>query len=101
MKNADKVRQLAVKLGYKIQKDFVFFSAEKFYDLMLLTVGKDSLSKEEIEFGRDNIKEKNPDFIKLINAKICVLNEVLANENLSQSAKEKLVKEKGKLEKYV
>lgn len=101
MKNTDKVRQLAVNMGYKIQKDFVFFSAEKFYDLMLLTVGKDVLSQEEIEFGRDNIKEKNPDFIKLINAKICVLNEVLANENLSQSAKEKLVKEKGKLEKYV
>ncbi len=99
MKNADKVRLCAVEKGYKIQKDFVFYSAEKFYDLMLLTVGKDSLSDDEIEFGRDNIKDKSIDFIKQINAKVCVINQVLANQNLSQSAKEKLVKEKEKLEK--
>lgn len=101
MKNADKVRLCAVKMGYKIQKDFVFYSADKFYDLMLLSVGKDELTQEEIEFGRDNIRTFNPDFIKFINAKISVINEVLTNQNLGQSTKEKLVNEKGKLEKYV
>ena len=101
MKNADKVRKCAVEMGYKLQSDFVFFSAEKFYDIMLLSVGKDSLTDEEIEFGRDNIKGKNPDFIKQLNAKICVINQVLANQNLSEETKEKLVKEKNKLEKYV
>ena len=101
MKNADKVRLCALEKGYKIQKDFVFYSAEKFYDLMLLHVGKDSLTEDEIEFGRDNIRGENPDFTKQINAKICVINEVLTNQNLSISAKEKLVKEREKLEKYV
>ena len=101
MKNADKVRKCVVKMGYKLQKDFVFFSADKFYDIMLLSVGKDSLTDEEIEFGRDNIKGNNPDFIKQLNAKICVINQVLANQNLSDETKEKLVKEKNKLEKYV
>ena len=101
MKNADKVRKCAVEMGYKLQSDFVFFSADKFYDIMLLCVGKDSLTDEEIEFGRDNIKGKNPDFIKQLNAKICVINQVLANQNLSEETKEKLVKEKYKLEKYV
>ena len=101
MKNSDKVRRLAIDMGFKLEKDFVFFSAEKFYDVMVLTVGKDCLTEEEIEFGRDNIREKAPDFIRQISAKICVINDVLANGNLSHSAKEKLVKEKGKLEKYV
>ena len=101
MKNADKVRKCAVEMGYKLQSDFVFFSADKFYDIMLLSVGKDTLTDEEIEFGRDNIKGKNPDFIKQLNAKICVINQVLANQNLSEETKEKLVKEKNKLEKYV
>ena len=101
MKNSDKVRRLAIDMGFKLEKDFVFFSAEKFYDVMVLTVGKDCLTEEEIEFGRDNVREKAPDFIRQINAKICVINDVLANGNLSHSAKEKLVKEKGKLEKYV
>ena len=101
MKNADKVRKCAIKMGYKLQKDFVFFSADKFYDIMLLSVGKDSLTDEEIEFGRDNIKEKNPDFIRQINSKISVINQVLANKSLSEETKERLVSEKGKLEKYV
>ena len=101
MKNADKVRKCAVEKGYKLQKDFVFFSADKFYDIMLLSVGKDSLTDEEIELGRDNIKGNNPDFIKYLNAKISVINQVLVNQNLSEETKEKLQAEKGKLEKYV
>ena len=101
MKNADKVRKCALKLGYKFEKDFVFYSAEKFYDLMLLKVGNDSLTEEEIEFGRDNIKDKRPDFVRQIKAKIGVINEVLLGQNLSESTKEKLVLEREKLEKYV
>lgn len=101
MKNADKVRKCAIKKGYKIQKDFVFESAGKFYDIMLLTEGKDSLTQEEIEFGRDNIKKNNPDFSRQIRAKIAVIEQVLSDKNLSEKAKEKLVFEKGKLEKYV
>ena len=101
MKNTDKVRVLAVKKGYKIQKDFVFFSSDKFYDILLLEQGKDALTQEEIEFGRDNIKQNNADFVRQIKEKISVIDKVLTNQELSQSAKEKLVKEKGKLEKYV
>ena len=55
MKNADKVRKCVQNLGYKIQKDFMFKSADKFYDLMLLTKGEENLTEEEIEFGRDNL----------------------------------------------
>ena len=99
MKNADKVRKCVVKLGYKIEKDFVFYSADKFYDIMLLSVGEDNLTQQEIEFGRDNILEKNPDFIRQIKSKIEVINGVLRGQTLSEGTKEKLIKEKEKLEK--
>ena len=47
MKNCDKVRLCAVKSGYNLKKDFTFKSAGKFYDLMLLVRGKDTLTDEE------------------------------------------------------
>lgn len=64
MKNVDKVRVEVVKLGYRIDKDFVFKTDGKFYDMLVLSLGEDSLTEEEILFGRTNIYEKSPAFLE-------------------------------------
>lgn len=101
MKNCDKVRLCAVKSGYKLQKDFTFKSAGKFYDLMLLVRGKDALTDEEIEFGRDNLTGQNQDFKELLLIKIARLNEYLKSEKLSSDDRNSMLSLKEKLEKYV
>lgn len=77
MKNCDKVRYLVVELGYRIEKDFLFKAGGKFYDLIVLVKGKDVLTKDEAEFGRDNLNNKNADFIEMIKNKIDKYEEYL------------------------
>lgn len=77
MKNCDKVRYFAVELGYRIVKDFLFKAGGKFYDLIVLEKGSDTLTAEEAEFGRDNLKEKNADFVEMIKFKIDKYKEYL------------------------
>lgn len=101
MKNTDKVRKLATVLGYKIERDYMFKSASKFYDFILLTKGKDSLTEQEIEFGRDNLKGDNLDFKEFISIKIQKINSYLTAKNLSLEDRQKMLKNKEKLEKYV
>ncbi len=101
MKNTDKVRLCLIDLGYKIEKDYVFKSANKFYDLMLVVKGKDTLTEQEIEFGRDNIKEKSQDFLEFIGQKLIRLDSILTSQALSDSDREKMLKLKEKLQKYV
>ncbi len=101
MKNCDKVRVFAVQKGYKIVKDLVFKSANKFYDLIVLKKGEDKLTSEEIEFGRDNIVNPTEDFKQMIAVKIQRLKGYLQGKNLSTSAKEEMQKSIEKLEKYV
>lgn len=60
-RNTEEVRQALCK-SYKTIKDFVIYD-KKFYDLMLLQWGEgERLSKEEILFGRTNLKEFSQDF---------------------------------------
>ena len=101
MKNSDKVRVLAVSLGYKIVSDRLFRSAGKYYDLIVLEKGADVLTSEEIEFGRDNIKTYNPDFVQMISIKIEKIKEYLKNTNLKEQTRVQLTGEMEKLIKYV
>ena len=101
MKNCDKVRICAVKAGYKVQRDFMFKSSGKFYDLLLLVKGKDSLNEEEIEFGRDNLVGENQDFKEFLSIKIARLDEYLKSEKLSTEDRNNMLLLKGKFEKYV
>ncbi len=101
MKNTDKVRLCLINLGYKIEKDYLFKSANKFYDLILAVKGKDALTEQEIEFGRDNIKNKSQDFLEFINQKINTLDSILKSPDLSELDRQKMLKLKEKLQKYV
>ena len=101
MKNADKVRTCAVKLGYKIERDYVFKSSKKFYDIMLLVKGQDQLSDEEIEFGRTNLLERPKAFIEMLEFKIDKLSQYINNEGLSSQAKKDILEQMEKLKKHV
>lgn len=101
MKNVDKVRVEARKAGYRIIKDYVFFTAGVFYDLIVLKKGEDTLSKEEIEFGRTNLKEKGQAFIERNKLKIDKLKTYLAEDNLAKETREQMLSEIKKLENYV
>lgn len=101
MKNTKKVRKTAVELGYKIQKDYTFFTGKIFYDLLLLVKGKDSLTDEEAEFGRTNLKEKPTAFTKQIKLRIKKLRDFLKGEKLKQGTKEQMQEEIQRLENYV
>ena len=101
MKNCDKARLCAVKAGYSVQKDFVFKSANKFYDLIVLVKGEDKLSQEEIEFGRTNLIEPNSAFIERLELEIEKLEKYSQKQGLSPDAKREMLYRMEKLRRYV
>lgn len=101
MKNTDLVRMAVVDKGYKIQKDFVFLSGGVFYDLLVLSRGKDCLTDEEVEFGRTNIKDRPNDFIKKIKWQKAKIQGYIDGGKLSDVDLTKMQNQIKKLEKYV
>ena len=101
MKNPEKVRVFMVQTGYKILKDFTFYSSEKYYDLLVLTKGNDLLTEEEIEFGRTNIIEKSQDFKRKISTKIQKLSSYIDSGRLSEKELSQMIEKREKLQKYV
>lgn len=101
MKNCDKVRLLVLKRGYRIKKDFVFKSSDKFYDLIVLEKGEDKLSNEEVLFGRTNIKERPSAFTQRLSIRINKILEYVSSGRLSDTSKAEMEKELEILKKYV
>lgn len=99
MKNCDKARFVAVKAGYKIISDRVFKSAGKFYDLIVLTKGKDFLTEEEAEFGRDNLENPSDDFKEMIAFRIEKLEGYAAKNDVKESVRKEMLAELEKLKK--
>lgn len=87
-KNTDKVRKILLDKGYKILKDFTFYSQGKFYDAISAEKGEDFYSPKELIFGRDNLSEKPDGFIRKIKFEIGVLEGVLEDEKASKLSKE-------------
>jgi tRNA (adenine22-N1)-methyltransferase len=77
MKNVDKLRVFLIEKGYKIEKDFLFKAESKFYNLIVATLGQDSLTQEEIIYGRDNLKNPTKDFLEFLKNKINKNKEIL------------------------
>ncbi len=101
MKNSEKVRALLILKGYKIIKDYTFYSDKKYYDLILATVGKDTLTEEEIYFGRTNLLEKPTAFIEKWQSKKEEIKRYLSEKTLKEESKKGLLLELERIEKYV
>ena len=79
-KNTDKVRKILLDKGYKILKDFTFYSQGKFYDAISAEKGEDFYSPKELIFGRDNLSEKPDGFIRKIKY-LCTMRVILNGEH--------------------
>ena len=101
MKNPEKVRTLCLKLGFLIEKDSLFKSAGKFYDLIVAKKGQGTLTEEEIEFGKDNVNNPNEDFKEKLTIEINKINNYLGAENISDKTKQELTARLEKYKKYV
>lgn len=101
MKNCDKVRRSLNQLGYMIEKDFVFFSAGKYYDLILAVKGKQVLTDEEIEFGKTNLLDRPSAFLQRNANRIEKLKKYLKNPSLSEENKKSMTEEIERLNNYV
>ena len=100
MKNCDKLRRFLVDNGYKINKDFVFFAEEKYYDLIVCEKGQDSLTKAEEEFGRTNLIERGEAFTNRIKKQIETLENRLTRVNLPKDTADKIQEEILRLKEY-
>lgn len=96
MKNLEKVRTFLVEKGYKIILDYVFYKNGKFYDLIKVEKGIDTLTQEEIEFGRTNLIEKGSAFTKRLKEDIKKLSDIKEGGKLG---KESLLKIQAKIER--
>lgn len=101
MKNVQDVRKLVIEQGYKVLVDKIFKSGKIFYNIISLEKGYDFLTSEEIEFGRDNLKNPTEDFIQFISGEIFKLKQILTKENLADEVKELIKGKIDSLEKYV
>jgi tRNA (adenine22-N1)-methyltransferase len=87
MKNVQEVRRFLTQNGYKIDSDEMFISQGKFYDLIVASVGEETLDDDQIEFGKTNLKLKQNDFILYVNLQIKKQQTYLKNEGISDDAK--------------
>ena len=98
MKNAEKVRQTVIDLGYKMIVDTTFKDV-KYYDLIVCEKGEETYSSYEIEFGRDNLKEKGDAFKEVVLKKIAVIE--IAIKTASEEEKQRLENLKKKYEEVI
>lgn len=73
MKNVDKVRKKLFELGYGITKDFIFFT-KRYYNFIVAKLGVEVLPYNDFEilFGRDNINNRQEDFINYLKREIAL-----------------------------
>ena len=101
MKNCDKVRVAVVNKGYRIEKDYCFSAEKKYYDLIVLTRGEDSLTEEEIEFGRTNILQRPRAFLERNKFFLDKYLSLANDPKLSEKDRESFIIKARKLQNYV
>lgn len=101
MKNCDKLRAFALKCGYAVERDYVFLDGGKYYDLIFLKKGKDSLTDREIKYGRDNIKNPTSAFIERLLHRRKVLSLVISKANVLEEAIKAAHEEIEEIDEYV
>ncbi len=101
MKNVDKVRLFLTATGYKINKDFCFEDGGKFYDLLVIDKGEQTLTDEQILLGKTNLEEKSADFLERNRQEIKRIDKILSTGKIDFETQKKLQKKQEVLKKYV
>ena len=92
-KNAQIVRELLLKKGYYLKRDFTFLAGSKFYDAVVAIKGNDEYSTLELIFGRENLQTLTSDFIEFLHSKKVKYQNILKAQILSKN-QVLLIKEK-------
>ena len=77
MKNADKLRVFLNTKGYFLQKDIIFKAEDKFYSLIIAEKGREQLTGEQIEYGKDNLNNPSGDFLEYLASQIVSKKKIL------------------------
>ncbi len=101
MKNVDRVRLCAVKAGYRVEKDYCFTDGKKYYDIIILSKGNDSLTADEIEFGRTNILTRSEAFLERNRNAVKKLNALLIDDKISSADKAEIKIKMERIKNYV
>lgn len=88
MRNLPEVRAFVAR-GYEILSDRTIFD-KKFYDLLLLTPGSDSLTERELAFGRSNLQCKTNDFAAYVKHMIAKTQNLLTKKADNAALKARL-----------
>lgn len=99
-KNAPELREYVVSAGYRVVRDYVTEDGGKYYDVIVCRRGADSLSRQEIQFGRTNLQNKTPVFLRRIKEEKQNIEEYLQRP-LSEKNREKLLDRKRLLEEIL
>ena len=101
MRNATEVRKTLLALGYAIIKDFTVFADGGFYDIIVTEKGKDFLNGEELEFGRDNVRERPAAFKAKMRVELGKLLSYAERDNVSARSKKQILKRAERYKAYV
>lgn len=99
MKNADKLRAYLNKNGYVLLKDYTFKDG-KFYDLIVAERGEETLTAEEIKYGKDNVRFRPAAFIERLRAEHDDILDYLKRP-LGNRARVQLTERKADLERFL
>ncbi len=106
MLNPEKLRAYLLENGGFIEKDYTFKADGKFYDVI---VGRKRLDGEqrqaytaaEIEFGRDNLRERGEDFLARIERRLKDTESFLQREGLQEKSRKALTERKERYQKVL
>ena len=102
MHDAEKLRRYLVEHGADIQRDFTFFDG-KYYDVIVgeYTQGKKKncvYTDAELEFGRDNLRERGEAFLQRIQKLLKDTEKYLTREHLQEESRAQLLQRKERLQ---
>lgn len=100
MKNTDKVRRFLAENGWKTEEDVVFSSGGKFYDLLTAGRGEESLTEDELLFGKSNLALRPAAFTERLRAELSGIERYLTAAR-SESARAALEERKRKIEEIL
>ena len=105
MLNPEKVREYLLENGGYIERDYTF-SDVKYYDVIVGRKRREDEEKQsytsyELEFGRDNLKERGEAFLSRCKRKLKDLEGFLSIENLQEKSRADLLERKARLERVI
>lgn len=89
MKNARKVREYLLNNNFGILKDYTF-GDDKYYDYIIASYGAkiDEYTALQLEFGKDNLLNPTPAFIKRVDSELAKITIALQQVEKEQTLKE-------------